>query len=689
MEHEQPAGYFSTFSIVDPDGSTREGHGRTQRRNRRVFVCIPCHRRKLKCDKAQPCSRCVASGAPSECVYQQAPSQKPESGGEPDTASRHETHSTRQPSPEPSRPGPRVYGATHWRSIAREVEAWPYIEGSDPQWHPRYQQLLGLEGLFPSLPSTNFPFGNAFTFSQSRSQVLENLPPPQVVNALIQSYFGTFESTHRLVHKQEFSDELNAFWINSDQLSEQWLAQFCMMLALGCQASPSRILASTGRTAEDWTDTLLDAAQFFLKNSSYFSNPSLTTIRTLCLSVIARMMEIVKGGEMTHLVFLMGFVVRMAMTVQLHRKSSLFTDISPFEAEMRKRIWVTVQLLDLDIAMRTGTSYLYREFDADPPLDINDSDFQRSEHGWIVHPRWAASGGLTDSTFQVKLASLIPAMTEIINTVNSPTRPPIEHEKVRVWDSRLRQKLQDAESVLSLPPFGQNMPPDKAKTQVHFLRVLVHRTLLALHYDYICAVRAGQFRDSTISVMQSSVALLRTHNIWHAPSRSMSASAATSGASGAQPRGSTSSATGLFDPLEQSISPLSWLSDLCHDDFGAAMQHLMLTLRRGDFDNVKGGALPSRSGASAILQQSLEYKRVRACRSIPHFQEYVGLSVSASCLRSLNAGEPILPSLLEVASQIEQTVLQSRQDLLWTQTNNPFSGQAGLPPDPFVFGFGQ
>jgi len=519
--------------------------------------------------------------------------------------------------------------------------------------------------------------------------VLESLPPPQVINALIQSYFGAFEPTHRLVQRQEFGDELNAFWINNDQLSEQWLAQFCMMLALGCQVTPYRVLASTGRSGEDWTDTFLDAAQFFLKNSSYFANPSLTTLRTLCLSVIARMMEIVKGGEMTHLVFLMGFVVRLAMTMQLHRKASLFTDISPFEAEMRKRIWVTIQLLDLDIAMRTGTSYLYREYDADPPLDINDTDFQRSEHGWIVQPRWGAHGGPTDSTFQVNLAGLLPIMTEIISTVNSPTQPPIELEKVRAWDSQLRQKLQDAESVLSLPPFGPSVSPGKAKTQIHFLRVLVHRTLLSLHYDYICAVRAGQFRDSTVSVMQSSLALLRTHHTWHAPPRNMSATGTGVGAVGVQTRASSSSVTGLFEPLEQSTFSQTWLSDLCHDDFGAAMLHLILTLRRGDFDNVKHGTLPSRSGASAMLQQSLEYKRLRACRSIPHFREYVGLSVSASCLQSLQADEPILPTLLEMAGQIEQTVLQNRQDLLWTQTSNPFSGQAGLPPDPFVFGFGQ
>ncbi|KAK5657111.1 hypothetical protein OQA88_3639 [Cercophora sp. LCS_1] len=388
------------------------------------------------------------------------------------------------------------------------------------------------------------------------------------------------------------------------------------------------------------------------------------------------MMEIVKGSDMTHLVFLMGFVVRLAMTMQLHRKTNLFPDICPLEAEMRKRVWVTIQLLDLDVAMRTGTSYLYREHDADVPMDINDADFHRAEHGWVIHPRWTSPGGLTDSTFQVRLAGLLPILTEITNTVNSPTKSSTEHEKIRAWDSQLRHKLQGAESVLTVPPYGQTDNLEKVNAQLQFLRVLVHRTLVALHHHHICALRAGPTRDSTISIMQSSLTLLRTQHTWQSPLRS-----------GVQTRTSSSSSSGFQDSSEPTF-PLGWLSDLCHDDFGAAMLHLVLAIRRGDFDNVKHGNLPSRSNASAILRQSLEHKRMRACRSIPHFREYVGLTLSTACLKSTDTGADMLTTLLEAAGQIEQTVLQGRQDLLWPQSGQ-FAGQAGLPPDPFVYGFGQ
>ncbi|CAK7197538.1 hypothetical protein SEUCBS139899_000186 [Sporothrix eucalyptigena] len=69
-----PAGFFSTFSIADPYNPAPGNIVKAQKRNRRVFVCIPCHRRKLKCDKLLPCSRCVAAEIADECTYMPPPS---------------------------------------------------------------------------------------------------------------------------------------------------------------------------------------------------------------------------------------------------------------------------------------------------------------------------------------------------------------------------------------------------------------------------------------------------------------------------------------------------------------------------------------------------------------------------------------------------------------------------------------
>ena len=176
-DSEKPAGYFSTFSILDPNGNAYEGIAKTQKRNRRVFVCLystslprsphptppvacssllprirspeslstnftdthsharQCHRRKLRCDKRQPCSRCVQAGSPEDCTYQSLPSESKKTPSvEPsedlclslsDSFSSSEILSSVPIATKPFHRAndgrARISGTTHWSTIASEV----------------------------------------------------------------------------------------------------------------------------------------------------------------------------------------------------------------------------------------------------------------------------------------------------------------------------------------------------------------------------------------------------------------------------------------------------------------------------------------------------------------------------------------------------------------------------------------
>ncbi|KAH7355131.1 hypothetical protein BKA65DRAFT_535415 [Rhexocercosporidium sp. MPI-PUGE-AT-0058] len=43
--------------------------GQTKKRNRGLLSCTECHRRKQKCDRAQPCTDCKERGLPNRCTY--------------------------------------------------------------------------------------------------------------------------------------------------------------------------------------------------------------------------------------------------------------------------------------------------------------------------------------------------------------------------------------------------------------------------------------------------------------------------------------------------------------------------------------------------------------------------------------------------------------------------------------------
>ncbi len=165
MSPEVPAGYFSTFSILDPNSSA-EGQARAQKRNRRVFVCIPCHKRKLRCDKGLPCSRCVASGSSADCNYQPFPSAAKARPRAPEQVSREQSRTPPSIGPQErskatyrARDGrAAVHGSTHWAKIASEVSAYHVLSCKErkrllrnpkpePKPKPKPKPKLGLRSL--------------------------------------------------------------------------------------------------------------------------------------------------------------------------------------------------------------------------------------------------------------------------------------------------------------------------------------------------------------------------------------------------------------------------------------------------------------------------------------------------------------------------------------------------------------
>lgn len=52
--------------------------GKVKKRRRPALSCVPCHQRKLKCDREFPaCERCKKNGRAQECLYRERTTQLP------------------------------------------------------------------------------------------------------------------------------------------------------------------------------------------------------------------------------------------------------------------------------------------------------------------------------------------------------------------------------------------------------------------------------------------------------------------------------------------------------------------------------------------------------------------------------------------------------------------------------------
>ncbi|KAI1418465.1 fungal-specific transcription factor domain-containing protein [Hypoxylon sp. FL1857] len=71
-----------------------------------------------------------------------------------------------------------------------------------------------------------------------------------------------------------------------------------------------------------------------------------------------------------------GLAIRMAQALGLHRDGSRFPHLTPFEVEMRRRVWYSLCMIDARSSEDQGTDLTITQgsFDTRKPLNINDSD---------------------------------------------------------------------------------------------------------------------------------------------------------------------------------------------------------------------------------------------------------------------------------------------------------------------------
>lgn len=139
---------------------------------------------------------------------------------------------------------------------------------------------------------------------------------------------------------------------------------------------------------------------------------------------------------------LVGLLVRLAVSMGLHRDGSSVPDMSPFEAEIRRRVWwhiccTEVRLNDGQVP-EMGLSE--RDFDTREPTNLDDVDIS-PEMMTIPAPR----AGFTDTTITLigcekwRLTRAMQAATLKLNSGQSESTTSIEQklEKLRSFKDRL------------------------------------------------------------------------------------------------------------------------------------------------------------------------------------------------------------------------------------------------------------
>ncbi|KAI0973773.1 hypothetical protein F4678DRAFT_470980 [Xylaria arbuscula] len=493
--------------------------------------CEPCRTRKIKCDRGLPCKPCMRSRASLSCTYKsdhrpgstgsQPPNspridpildddvlpctpEKSQSGEVPSLTeplcllSRIEQHIGNSKSSEPQLsnkselrirlPHPhlraehektRLFGKAHWVhsleqfNVLSQMQSKPYsvVDGA---------QAVANGAMLEAASARHRAKGREAKLLQEPMPGLrESIPAKGICDQAVDGYLRTFEPMFRILHVPSFMREYESFWTPPELVSNGFLMKLTMVLTIGGVFLADRSLATDiKRTARSW----VYAVQWWLIGPTERDAMSIDGIQVFCLLLLARHTNAL-GGTAS---ILTEALSKLAFTIGLHINPRAHASVTPFESELRRRLWLTVlELLTINalnstlpLLLQAGDYHVPLPSDtADPHLG-GPSDADAQHHAHTRHEE-------LDCSLQLTLAKSLRLRMQIVRELNDGSRES-SYEKTVALSTALQAHCRELTAFFQ--PEGQDTTNtnDTVMRGFHekFLDTYFRRLILFLHRPF-------------------------------------------------------------------------------------------------------------------------------------------------------------------------------------------------------------
>ncbi|KAI1480465.1 fungal-specific transcription factor domain-containing protein [Daldinia eschscholtzii] len=559
------------YSFVAPSRSVK--------RPRPVKSCLECRKRKLRCDRASPCSQCQKTQR--ICRYAAEGEVVSLSDGSDGEAPERNTKRNRPAANQESSQRDTNYEAVledhavrlerlEGRLLSRTSSLAE--SGSIPAQRPPASSLTirgltvkgGLRTRFFGQSSTRvllnlFDEAKDFMFSRSKSsdirelflniqkvhktlqdehrkvtapitvfvdsvtpiqkRMADVLPSRTVCDTLLGIYLKGSETIYRVLHIPSFMRQYNEYWEGKPQ-HDAFLPQLLSILCVGY-----RYLGVGKGQYHDREGIHIPTAsclvRAWLDGLRGKQLVEFTTLQAEILQLMAqRMINPQNQESWTHL----GLIVRMAMTMGFHRDPSEFSQkIPPFWAEQRRKLWYTILELDVHMSMQCNLPCCIREtdFTCQPPRNLNDEDIH-PDIEQLPPPKPVDQD--TDSRVQVFAASTLSMRFRVVDLINR-TDSLQDYQQVLDLGNELERVFEDIRYMVPTT-YSSDMSEVRRRWMTRVvLDMHCRRPLLALYRPFALGspdvpqqIVTGYLRSSMILLSyldELDPASPDYHRIWH------------------------------------------------------------------------------------------------------------------------------------------------------------------------------
>ncbi|KAJ5965201.1 uncharacterized protein N7479_005077 [Penicillium vulpinum] len=376
-----------TFSHLDADAfeNPKKNNGRKRPRFREPVACNHCRKSKVRCNRKSPCKPCQDRGKATQCAYSRPRSPAGSEFARP-LVSRVSSRSKeidllalQQPAPhspdgeihDPQSPHnqstashansafkgsdfkTRLIGGTHWMAVCNNLPVIGAMLEKTVDFQPTWRIFAEVKSLLRvanSVPAV---------MNGDHKTLLNLLPDRLTCEKWIRRFCETYGKIYHVIDQNCLMTELEEISIACVNANEVHVLKILLVIAIAMQTDKLERLH--GRL-------ILKEAESRIHTSTRFQKPCIGVVQALLLLIIMKTITVSDSDKIHSLMGIMGLTTQIVLSMGLHRDPALFSGVTPYYAEVRKRLWACFFRLNLDYCISSGSHFGIRLEDVDCPL---------------------------------------------------------------------------------------------------------------------------------------------------------------------------------------------------------------------------------------------------------------------------------------------------------------------------------
>ena len=308
-------------------------------------------------------------------------------------------------------------------------------------------------------------------------ELIRRLPPPDHRGRLRDCFFRVFSPLFHIVHEPSFHITYDQFRRDPSSVSLTDLALLFVVFAISAMTLPdddvllvnvpydSSFTPKNKILAGRYQSAAIDA----LTADRFMERHNLTTIKTLVLLIYS--FSHTRGAAWS----LLGATISIATAIGCHIDPIHLTNVTPVEAEERRRCWAALMMLRTIQGTCLGVLVpLKVSANIDMPSDIEDEDINQVARAET--PPGRTTSKMTYILMKFKLYQLASQLCKI-----PPLGPKTNYFQVLHYDRRIEQEMHALRTKFgnwtSLPAYHQ--------AQYYILNIYTNQLFLILHRQYL------------------------------------------------------------------------------------------------------------------------------------------------------------------------------------------------------------